>query len=753
MNGGPATHPGSEPPPSCASPSSNLPGEGMSGGGSLPDDADRLAMALDYARHGAPVLPLHYPIPDGQGGLRCSCDEAKCKPAKHPDGRLAPHGLNDASADAGLVRQWWSKSPQANIGLRTGFVFDVVDIDGAKGEATWAELERQHGPMLSPVEVRTSKGRHLYFAPGGLSNVTGDDDKGLGPGIDARGKGSYVLAPPSTHISGAAYQWGAGGPELWAELPNLPESVVNLSHRKSRAKRETYSEGDRNDGLFRELCGLRREGQTFDELLSEAEALNEAKCDPPLEAHEVLQTVQSALKYAPPNPLIADRWTDDGCARRLAAFAGHRLRYVYPWRTWLAWDGTRWARCDAGEQVHVARELVATLLDLAKDIADDKFRQEFYAAAIGLEGEARRRRMFEAAQSLLAVAPDELDADTWLLNCQNGVLDLRTGKLLPHDPVRLITKIVPVDYDPDAECLLFLEFLSRIMGGNAALVDFLQRAIGYTLTGETSERKLFLLHGQGRNGKSTLLEIARDLAGDYARATGFDTFAHASHANPGGALPELVRLMGTRFVSASEAERGRSLSTEVIKQVTGQDTIVARALYEAPVEFRPLFKLWLAANYRPAITDTTDSIWDRLCLIPFQVRIPEAEVDKDLLTKLRAELPGILAWAVRGCLDWQRDGLDVPDEVRAATQGYREEEDSVARFLSQCTVEPQTDGGIPTTAHTDLVAAYEGWCQATGETALGSRRLAQELRQKQIGERKPGNRVTWELQLRDELRF
>jgi putative DNA primase/helicase len=279
------------------------------------------------------------------------------------------------------------------------------------------------------------------------------------------------------------------------------------------------------------------------------------------------------------------------------------------------------------------------------------------------------------------VAPAELDRDPFLLNVLNGTLDLRTGRLHDHDRADRITKLAPVEYDADATCPRWLAFLGRILDGNADLMTYLQRVVGYALTGDVGEQCLFFLYGTGANGKTTYLTAIKDMLGDYGNQSPAELLiakTHESHPT------ERADLCGKRFVCTIETDQGKRMAESLLKQLTGGDSIKARRLYQDLFEFKPTWKLFLAANHKPVVRGTDHAIWRRIKLIPFTVTISEAEKDKDLPAKLTAEWPGILAWAVRGCLDWQKYGLGEPDEVRAATDAYRAEQDTIAGFISEC---------------------------------------------------------------------
>jgi putative DNA primase/helicase len=393
--------------------------------------------------------------------------------------------------------------------------------------------------------------------------------------------------------------------------------------------------------------------------------------------------------------------TDMGNATRLVHWHGDSLLYCHPWKKWLVWDGQRWKSDVTAAVTRMAKDTVRRIYSEASSHSKKRDREDTAKWAMRSEAKERIKSMIELARSEVPVLPEQLDADPWMLTVANGVLDLRTGELLRHDPNRLSTKLVEVEYDRAADCPLWLKFLDEIMDGDETMIRFLQRAVGYSLTGDASERCVFILYGCGANGKTTFLEVARALLGDYALRTPTETLM----VKRSGSIPnDVARLKGARFVSASESEAGRRLAESLIKDITGGDTISARFLWGEWFDFVPECKVWLATNHKPEIRGTDKAIWDRVRLIPFEVVIPEAEQDKQLADKLTRELAGILAWAVEGCIAWQRDGLGVADKVRQATAAYRGEQDVLGEFIEDCCVE----GDVEALA-SDLYDAYREW--------------------------------------------
>jgi len=289
-----------------------------------------------------------------------------------------------------------------------------------------------------------------------------------------------------------------------------------------------------------------------------------------------------------------------------------------------------------------------------------------------------------------------------------------------HSREDLITKLAPVEYDPVAEAPRFERFIVEVFEGDEDLIAFVQRFAGYSLTGSAQERAFAILHGSGKNGKTTLVELLRDVLGDYARNTDTETVLRKRHTGIGN---KVAALKGARFVSAAEVEKGRALAESKVKNLTGTDTVTARFLFAEPFDFRPEFKLWLSTNNKPVIYGTDDAIWDRIRLIPFDQRFTGAKADRGLPRKLRDELPSVLACMVRGCMDGQLDGLGESEKVLEATEGYRTEMDALALFIEErCIVGPHVWCEFK-----DLYAAYGKWCEESHEHPESSRRFADSL--------------------------
>lgn len=414
--------------------------------------------------------------------------------------------------------------------------------------------------------------------------------------------------------------------------------------------------------------------------------------------------------------LTTARLTDLGNAERLVAMHGDELRYVPRAKKWYVWDGKRWAIDDTLEVQRRAKRTMRALLHEAIEMEGGDTRDAYLKHATASEANSRLKAAVEraAAESGVAVLPDAFDAPPMVMNVENGVLDLATGELRAHDRGLLMTKLVRIEYPEReaAECPVWCSFLDRVFAGDAALIAYLQRAIGYTLTADTREQCLHLLYGTGANGKSTFLEVLALLLGDYAIAADFSTFLDKVRSD--GPRNDIARLAGARLVRSSEIGEGKRFNEALVKTLTGGEKISARFLYAEDFEFTPTFKLWFSFNHKPVIRGTDHAIWRRVRLIPFEVTIADAEKDDTLLAKLKTELPGILRWAVDGCIAWRRDGLKPPESVIAATEEYRSESDTLAAFVDdRCAI-----GNAFEVRAGDLYMAYKLWAEKGSEYVM-----------------------------------
>lgn len=414
--------------------------------------------------------------------------------------------------------------------------------------------------------------------------------------------------------------------------------------------------------------------------------------------------------------------SDVGNAERLVDEHGRDLRWVSRWKCWLVWDGRRWCRDERGE---VERRAKAVIREMYRDAhrANADERAAIAGHALKSEQASRVEAMIRLARSEpgITIGHDELDQQTMHLTVRNGTVDLMRGELRPHDRGHLGTKLIGIDFDPAAECPTWLQTLSVLFAGDQSLIDYLQRAIGYSLTGNTGEQVLHLCYGTGANGKSTMLDVLAQITGEYGMQSDFQTFLDTGTRS--GPRNDVARLAGARLVRSSEVGENKRLNEGLIKSLTGGDIVSARFLYSEDFEFKPQFKLWLAANHKPVIRGTDYAIWRRMRLIPFEVTISADQRDDALPAKLTAELPGILTWAVQGCQEWLAEGLKPPERVLAATDAYRSESDVIGAFLQDAC---ELGMGYEAKAG-ELYQSYVRWSKDNGEHTVTSTAFGRRL--------------------------
>lgn len=433
--------------------------------------------------------------------------------------------------------------------------------------------------------------------------------------------------------------------------------------------------------------------------------------------------------------------TDMGNARRFVVHADGSMRYLFDRQRWLCWTGKRWAIDSTGEALRLARQAVKGIYAEAAEAPTENDRKALAQHAMRSESESKIRAMVSLAQSEpeIPITLCELDTDPMLLNCENGTINLQTGELRDHRRSDLITKMAPAEYDPEAKSELLESFLERILP-DPEVQRYVQKALGYSLTGDTGLEKLFFAYGPPATGKSTLLAAAQAALGDYSATADFETFLQRSNVS-GAPRNDIARLVGKRFVCSVEVEDGKRLAEGLVNQLTGGDTVTARFLYSESFEFIPRFKLWLAANNRPSISGPEGAIWRRLVQIPFLEEIPEGERDPEVKARLRGtERPAVLAWLVQGCLAWQRDGLREPKAVQGLTEEYRKESDPLRDFIEECCeLTPGAQVG-----NAEIWRAYQDWAKAGGERyPLGRKRFSQALMARGLDQYRTASERRW----------
>ncbi|MGO8840780.1 MAG: phage/plasmid primase, P4 family [Methyloceanibacter sp.] len=413
--------------------------------------------------------------------------------------------------------------------------------------------------------------------------------------------------------------------------------------------------------------------------------------------------------------IAAPEFSEAALADKFAETYVESFRYVSEWRRWLQWDGTRWRREKTVLAYDLARkQCVSVASGCNKPNESKALASQKTVAAVEKLARADRR---------LAATDDQWDADPWLLNTSDGVINLRNGKTREHRPSDYLTKITGTHADYECPTPIWQRFLNRVFDSDKSLIGFMQRVVGYSLTGSTSEHALFFLYGTGANGKSVFLNTISGVLGDYHKTAPIETFTASNvERHP----TDVAGLVGARLVTATETEEGRRWAEARVKALTGGDPISARFMRQDFFEFTPHFKLVIAGNHKPGLRSVDEAIRRRFHLVPFTVTIPMAERDKDFAAKLKAEWPGILAWAVEGCLTWQTTGLAAPATVRDATADYLDSQDALGTWIEDCCVrDPQA---FQSTG--DLFSSYRSWAEKAGEHVGGEKGFRQKLQER-----------------------
>lgn len=421
--------------------------------------------------------------------------------------------------------------------------------------------------------------------------------------------------------------------------------------------------------------------------------------------------------------------TDTGNAQRLYDRFGHVLKYSYNRKKWMFWTGKKWQYDESGYIKRIADMICEDLKKEAFQIEEEDAREKALRFANKTAGSKPKEAMIKECQHLdgIPAAPEHFDVYSEYLNCDNGVINLRNGELMPHDSGLMMSKMCSSGYDVNHKPpKKWLKFLDDITHSNKKLQEYIQKAIGYSITGSTREQCAFFLYGLGNNGKSTFLTTLSDLFGDYSINAQPETIMLSKKDS--GANTDIARLKSARFVTCAEPSEGMKLNEGLLKQLTGGDKVTARFLYGDEFEYTPEFKVWVATNHKPIVRGTDVGIWRRIKLIPFEVNIKKEDVDKDLKYKLRKEYPQILAWAVEGCIKWQKEGLDEPDEVLAATADYKQEMDLIAAFVEQCVVIDYE--ATQRVMANELFAIYRAWAKQNNEWEMTAKRFGMEMAKK-----------------------
>lgn len=669
------------------------------------------------------------------------------------------------------INQWQGQYSPSAWAAVTGAISNLIilDGDGQPGRNTFETLS------INPHRRTPSKGFHCDFKhPGWYVPTLNSKSKlelgKLWPGLDIRADGGYAIFC-GRNTSGA-YEWLRPFGELdsldtlptdlrkFLGLLNPPKEIMkrtiaDVALEKALSEASTIG---RDNACFRlakqlhdnDYSQMEAETVCIDfsrrvsphntkgvhELFTENDArvkvqsaYSYTKRDPwgstaPYIPHQELSSngngsipSESSIKFDSLRTYVDERNTE-----RLIERHGNNLRYCAKWKKWLVWDGKRWKISESEKVISLAKETIRAMYSEAANIEDDEKKRAMLKHIMRSDKISMFEAMERSARADLLISPDDLDNDNMLFNVLNGTLDLNTYTFRKHDRTDLITRLAPVTYDPSATCPLFYAFLEKFFPGNSDLLAFIQRAAGYCLTGDISEKAIFIGHGSGNNGKSTLLNTLMNMMGDYADQIATETLMVKRFDK--AIANDIAKLKGLRLVIASEGEEGQRLAESKIKQMSGGgDRLVGEFKYGEEFTFIPTHKIFLGTNHLPQIRGTDQAIWNRLKLIPFAVTIDPSEADPHYPDKLKAELSGILNWALAGNQNWRSQGIGSNIDVEKSTNSHRAEMDILRHFLEECCVLKKNCR----TAISKLYKAYTEWCNENNEIAFNTRRFRAAL--------------------------
>lgn len=668
--------------------------------------------ALYYAELGLAVFPLAYrnKVPAIEGGCKA------------------------ATTEKSKIERWWNQNPRYNIGIATGNKSNglvVIDLDvdknkGIDGYEVLRDWQNKHGELPETWQSITGRGGYHYFYK---DTITHSNKVGLYEGVDIRGEGGYIVAPPSVHPNGNTYEWEQEPKEY--EIAQVDDIVndffkgekqrIDSEHKTNFKVPELIPEGKRVDTIVRLIASLRTKGLDDDAIKAAVRVENEKRCNPPLKEKELEKAVFPALKrdwqvnspyYNNFNAMnendnkyvnevlkklnelnAVERFpmNDRGSADLFATVFMDVSRYNPTKKDWMYYDGTRWVADQEGMRAKRNAKTLADVLvrySATVFLPDDK-RQSYIKYTAGMMNYRSRNVMVTDAKDLNFFENMELDKDDFLLNCKNCVLDLSGDqpKALEHSADLLLSKLCNANYNPAATCTLWEKTVNEIMQGDAEKIKYLQKMSGRLLTGDTSEEEFYIFFGATtRNGKSTITELLLYLLGDYATTISPESLAIKANKDSRTASPDIAKLAGTRFVVASEPPRRMLFDSSLVKTLTGRDTVSARFLHENEFQFKPKFKLILNSNYLPVISDKTVFSSNRVKVVPFERHFTEKEQNKHLKEQLQQEIDGILNWCIKGLQLYRKEGLEPPVAVQNATHEYSEDSDKVGKFISECLV-------------------------------------------------------------------
>lgn len=688
-----------------------------------------LRWALQYRELGWAVFPLGY----------------KSKvPLKNS------HGFKDATKDADRIEEMFGSAKEPlNISIATGDISGllVLDIDPRHGgDKSLGKLEEKYGPLPKTCCVETGGGGMHYYFPLPPDTTVKSSAGIVAEGIDVRATKGHVVAPPSIHPSGNPYKWCNRDittiPDI--NLPDIPAWLLERISTKSTTLMigdqvdtgQIIRKGTRDETLFHVHAKfLVLQGHHGKSLFRALYKINQEQCHPPLSKKQVEKIAAQAEKYfqRPGNSL-----TEVDIATFAYNVLKRQIRYCHDNKSFYIWDGHHWER-DRSDKIFELVTGVFTMLKSKNNVNDVNDRHKKNVAIIKKTGTHRFMKI--VVDLLTKIFPDikvpitAFDQEKNFLCVANGDLNLRTGELSSHDPKRMFSKITSVGYYPRSKCPKFMKFLSQIFMGNQELIVFFQTALGYSLTGHTGDRCVFVLYGFGANGKSTLLATIRKIFAPYAEQINTESLMQKRYGN---ADNDMARLVGVRIAIASEGEEHQRWAAARIKQISGGDIpITAKELYKDVFTYVPQFKVWFDTNNLPKTNADDIALWDRMKIIKFNARFtgesqrPREELDEELIS----ESEGILAFAVEGAkMYFEQKGLKTPEIVLAEVRQYRDDVDIVKDFIEECCVKESNSSVKASVLH----ERFCEWCKKSSIHPFSKSKFGRSLKSKGYKSHKSG---------------
>lgn len=605
---------------------------------------------------------------------------------------------------------------KCNLGILTGeksdlFVLDVDVKNNAGGLDSLAELETEFGKIETYTVKTPSGGYHYYFTYPKGQNI--GNKVGFRKGLDIRSNGGMIVAPPSRTKDG---QYTVSNKAEIAETPAwLIQELTNPKTKKAKFELpDIIEEGARNDTVFRYLCSLRAQGFSEEQIIEAARKLNLERVTPPIPDAEMEVIIKQVLGY-PAGIQKYYSYTDLGNSERFADQWRNEAVYIAEAKTYFIWDGKRLEEDKSNQALQLAKKTAKKMEQEALEIEDEDARKLAISWSRKSQSKERLKAMKDLAAPDLTIDVDKLDNRNLQMNIMNGVLQFDTYKIVDHHIKFLHSKIANVEFQSGADCPRFRKFLDTTFSGDQDLISYIQRIMGYCLTGSTKEQCLFLFYGDGQNGKSVLMNVIDHILGDYSVTANANTFVK----NNTSIRSDIARLNGARFVNASEVDQTQYWDEVLLKNITGGEKITARFLHKNEFEFRPRCKIIIATNNLPAVHGLDAGIWRRIRIIPFKNSLPDSQVDIDLYDKLIEEKSGVLNFALEGLRLYDKMGLATPQCVSDEVEAYRRSSDLVQQFLDD-SCEIDTKSMI---VSTELYHAFCRWCEDSGNDVYTQKRF------------------------------